>query len=93
MTGDQDRIPVATNGHRQPLPREDDGEGIAGTERPPASPTPEPPPSQPPDERGRTPSVNPVMGPPAFTATQIVAGFGVVASLILLVLGRRRRRG
>ena len=80
MSEGQGRIPVATNGHRHPL---------AG-EAPERAPEPEPEPAH---ERGRTPQVNPVMGPPAFTPTQIAVGFGLVASLIVLLLGRRRRRG
>jgi hypothetical protein len=79
MSDDKDRIPVATNGHRHPLKGE--------VPEPAPSPEPEPAP-----ERGRTPQVNPVMGPPAFTPTQIAVGFGLIASLIVLLLGRRRRR-
>jgi hypothetical protein len=88
MSDGQDRIPVATNGHRHPLRGEDRAEGVVGAERTPASSADEPAP-----ERGRTPQVNPVMGPPAFTPTQIAVGFGLIASLIVLLLGRRRRRG
>jgi hypothetical protein len=88
MSEDQDRIPVATNGHRHPLRGEDRAEGIVAAEPAPASAAPEPAP-----EGSRTPQVNPVMGPPAFTPTQIAVGFGLVASLIVLLLGRRRRRG
>jgi hypothetical protein len=88
MSEDQDRIPVATNGHRHPLRGEDRAEGSVAPEPAPASTGPEPTPAG-----GRTPQVNPVMGPPAFTPTQIAVGFGLVASLIVLLLGRRRRRG
>ena len=87
MSDDKDRIPVATNGHRHPLTGEDRAEGVVGAERAPSSLADASPP-----ERGRTPQVNPVMGPPAFTPTQIAVGFGLVASLIVLLLGRRRRR-
>ena len=80
MSEGQDRIPVATNGHRHPLR----GEAHAPEPAPAHEPAP---------ERGRTPQVNPVMGPPAFTPTQIAVGFGLIASLIVLLLGRRRRRG
>ena len=88
MSEGRDRIPVATNGHRHPLHGEDQDEGVRGTDSAPASPAPESA-----ARRGRTPQVNPVVGPPAFTPTQIAVGFGVIASLILLLLGRRRRRG
>ncbi len=65
-----------------------EGVGAPGAE--PAAPAPV---AEPPTSRGRTPQVNPVMGPPAFTPAQIAVGFGLVASLVLLLLGRRRRRG
>ena len=96
MSGGGDRIPVATNGHRHPLRGEEDA-AVAGAERATApsgspgsagSPALEPAPGG-----GRTPQLNPVIGPPAFTLTQFAVGFGVVASLILLLIGRRRRRG
>ena len=88
MSQGDDRIPVATNGHRRPL--RDAGE-IEGEHAPGGGPATATPASEAP-RPGRTPHVNPVMGPPAFTPTQVAVGFGLVASLILLLLGRRRRR-
>ena len=91
MSDGGDRIRVATNGHRHPLRGEAEDAAIVGA--PAVLESPASPAFEPDTGRGRTPQVNPVMGAPAFTPTQVAVGFGLVASLILLLLGRRRRRG
>ncbi len=80
MSKTDDRIPVPTNGHRPPA--------TAG--RPTAAPAPAPPPA------AAAPSAHDdeAAGEPKmlFTPGQAAVGFGIIAGLILLVLGRRRGR-
>jgi hypothetical protein len=73
----EDRVAVPTNGHRPAL-----SEGDAALDLADAS-----------DLGGGTPSFSmPTVRPtiPTVSPTQAAVGFGIVAALILLVLGRRR---
>jgi hypothetical protein len=78
MSHETDRVPVPANGHG---PRLTETLTPAG---PDAAPTAKAGPGaeRPPDVTEST---------PAFTPTQLAVGFGIVASLILLIAGRRRR--
>jgi len=82
MSGPPDRIPVPTNGHR-PVPAHGPEGGPARGSAEPTVPAPRPTRSGPtaPDLRI------------AVTPATAAAGFGVLAAIILLILGRRRRRG
>ena len=83
MSREDDRIPVPTNGHRPPLALEAEATGAAAAAR-----------GAPLDE-----AVDPTI-PVASrrgiaidaTPAQLAVGAGVIASLILLLLGARRRR-
>ena len=83
-----DRVAVPTNGHRPALhddaldsPHHDaSGSGDRRTE--PGS-----------AERERVSSSPPPPALPTMTASQIVAGVGVLAAVALVLLGRRRGRG
>ena len=87
MSSEDDRIPVPTNGRRpKPVPTEPAlgpaaALSAALAEAQPASQAAEPSPA----------AAGPVTV--AFTPTQLAVGFGIVASLVLLVAGRIRRRG
>jgi hypothetical protein len=79
MTRPEDQVAVPTNGHR---PHLDDDAAVAdpdaSTDLGAGSPS------------FGIPSLRPVV--PNITSTQAAVGFGIVAALILLVLGRRRGR-
>ena len=86
MSGPGDRIPVPTNGHRPSIARVTDA----------------PPPAGAPPEGGAArptvPAPRPARGGPtapdlriAVTPATAAAGFGVLAAIIVLLLGRRRR--
>jgi hypothetical protein len=83
-----DRVAVPTNGHRPTLhddaldsPQHDAaGSGHQAAEPESAEPRP-----------AETTSSSPTM--PTMTASQVVAGVGVLAAVALLLLGRRRGRG
>ena len=79
MSKTADRIPVPTNGHRPP----------AAADRPTAAPAPAPPPAAAPSAHDDEAAGEPKM---LFTPGQAAVGFGIIAGLILLVLGRRRGR-
>lgn len=78
MSQDTERIPVPTNG-TGPKPPAATGPGT------PAAPGTE--------RRGAPPGVVPRDQTVAFTPNQLAAGFGIVAGLLLLFVGARRRRG
>ena len=85
MTTPSDRIAVPTNGHRAPL-----ADGPPVEPPPPADPTPPtatPPKGSRPIEIVDTPAPRIVITP-----GQAAVGFSIVASLIVLLLGRRRSR-
>ena len=92
MSPADDRIPVPTNGHHPPLP--DAATPEAATPET-AAPTRSPSASS----AATTPTVDETTGRPAIevnvTPTQLAVGFGILAGLALIVLGRRRggRRG
>ncbi|HET8784759.1 MAG TPA: hypothetical protein VFM38_03930 [Candidatus Limnocylindrales bacterium] len=73
-----DRVAVPTNGHRPAL--KDDA---LDAPRHDASPS---------EDRPSAPGPAPA-ATPSFTPGQVIAGFGIVAALALLLLGRRRGRG
>ena len=77
MSGDPDRIAVPTNG-KSPHPVAAPLPPLRGE-----SPTAEPP-------RAFNPTDPALLG--AVSPKQLAIGFGIVASLILLALGRSRRR-
>jgi hypothetical protein len=76
MSPPNDRVAVPTNGHRPAMSDHDE----PGTERGTATP----------------PTITPDRGPraivPAVSPGQLAAGFGIIAALILLIIGRRRGR-
>ena len=80
MSGDTDRIAVPTNGH---TPR-------AFEASPDQAPTTQPDAIQPPDP---VPTVTSSEMTVSVTPAQIAVGFGVIAGIILMVLGRRAGRG
>jgi hypothetical protein len=87
MSESEDRIPVPTNGHHRLAPEGDgpgspasDGATVVADDLDPPSPT------DPIDEATDAPRI--VVTPGQATAV----GFGIVAGLVLLVLGRRRGR-
>ena len=79
MSPPDDRVAVPTNGHRKAMP-ENEETTLLGTER----------------GAGTSPAVTSDRGPranvPALSPGQLAAGFGIIAALILLVIGRRRGR-
>ena len=81
MSPSGDRVAVPTNGHHPAMPQgASDADPTAATDLGAGPPGVE--------ERGARSTV-PVVSP-----AQLAAGFGIIAALILLVLGRRRgRRG
>jgi len=81
MSGPGDRIPVPTNGHHPPLGRGPEGHPDAAG---PASTTA-------PRPARRVPAAPDLRI--AVTPATAAAGFGVLAAIILLILGRRRRGG
>jgi hypothetical protein len=91
MTTPSDRIAVPTNGHRAPLT----------TEPPPPEPPADPPtPAEPQPPTAASPKgsrpieiVDPTSPRITITPGQAAVGFSVIASLIVLLLGRRRGRG
>lgn len=83
MSPPDDRVAVPTNGHRPAMSDQErsiDPTALPGTERGAAT----------------TPTVPSDRGPraivPAVSPGQLAAGFGIIAAVILLVLGRRRSR-
>ena len=78
MSSSADRVAVPTNGHRPAL--QDDALESPHHD---ASPS-EDRPSAPRPASAATPSLTP---------NQLIAGFGIMAALALLLLGRRRGRG
>jgi len=74
-----DRVAVPTNGHHPAM-----SEGVADAD-PAATTNPGAGPPDVDESGGRSPV-------PAISPVQLAAGFGVIAALILLVLGRRRGR-
>ena len=93
MSRADDRIPVPGNGHGPPIDAP-----VPDTARAPdraAAAAPESAVSEPtaPDPTAPEPAV--VVRPETtvvFTPGQLAVGFGIVASIILFVVGRRRRR-
>jgi hypothetical protein len=90
MSNTEDRIPVPTNGHHR-LPSESEAlaspDSAAATVREPADEGLDAPsPTDPIDEATDAPRI--VVTPGQATAV----GFGILAGLALLVLGRRRSR-
>ena len=80
MSSENDRIPVPTNGRRpKPIPTEP---ALGPAAALPAALAAEPSPAAP----AAPPTV-------AFTPTQLAVGFGILASLVVFVAGRIRRRG
>jgi hypothetical protein len=71
-----DRVAVPTNGHRPALPDHDEPATERGTATPPMI----------------TPDRGPRAIVPAVSPGQLAAGFGIIAAVILLILGRRRGR-
>lgn len=84
MSQDTERIPVPTNGTGRTSPAAT-GAGTPGTPGTPVMPGTE--------RRGAPPGVVPRDQTVAFTPNQLAAGFGIVAGLLLLFVGARRRRG
>ncbi len=84
MNDSEDRIAVPTNGHRPPLSTEAPAAAALDPAlTAPAATAPAPAGGLSTDELRV-----------AFTPGQVAAGFGIIAALILLVVGRRRgRRG
>ena len=83
MSRAHDRIPVPGNGHG---PSIDAPDPAAATD--PAAPDPS---SQPTAPDPAAPLIRPETTV-VFTPGQLAVGFGIVASIILFVVGRRRRR-
>ena len=79
MSPSDDRVAVPTNGHHPAMP-DDEPTAALGTER----------------GTGTTPTATTDRGPrasvPAVSPGQLAAGFGIIAALIVLILGRRRGR-
>jgi hypothetical protein len=85
MNSDPDRIAVPTNG-RGPhaVPAVDDAASSSGSPGSPGSPA---------SRRGVPPELDlsdDLSGP--FSSRQMIVGFGIIASLVLLLIGRARRR-
>ena len=86
MNPETDRVPVPTNGrgphpHAPTIPADDVPAGaVAGNG--PAGPAA--------TDGGAPPATEPII---AFTPTQLAVGFGILASLIVLLVRSRRRRG
>ena len=82
MSPDTDRIPVPTNGHHPPLAA-DLAPAVAGGVAPASAP----------DADRSDAEIKVAAGPSVeinVTPTQLAVGLGIVAGLVLLVLGRRR---
>ncbi len=89
MSPSGDRVAVPTNGHHPAL-SEHPTDAVVGADADLDATAATDPGAGPPavDQRGARSTV------PAVTPVQFAAGFGIIAALILLVLGRRRgRRG
>jgi hypothetical protein len=71
-----DRVAVPTNGHRPAMSEHEAPDTERGTATPPTI----------------TPDRSPRASVPAVSPGQIAAGFGIIAAVILLVIGRRRGR-
>ena len=82
MSRADDRIPVPGNGHGPPIDAPDPAAATAPAPDPSSRPTA--PDAAAPLVRPETTIV--------FTPGQLAVGFGIVASIILFVVGRRRRR-
>lgn len=79
MSNSLDPVPVPTNGHRPPLASDE----VTPSEEPAAAAAPSAP-AAPATDEFRV----------AVSPGQLAAGFGIIAALILLVVGRRRgKRG
>ena len=78
MSQDTERIPIPTNG-TGPKPPGATGPGTSA-----AAAT---------ERRGASADVVPRDQTVAFTPNQLAAGFGILAGLLLLFVGARRRRG
>jgi hypothetical protein len=74
-----DRVAVPTNGHRKAMPENEQTTPV-GTERGSGTPT------------AVTSDRGPRANVPAVSPGQLAAGFGIIAALILLFIGRRRGR-
>ena len=88
MSNESDRIPVPTNGHERTRPSRRTPRAASRPRRRTARP--------PPDRDAVADPATKVTSPEldvAVTPAQLAVGFGVVAGLVLLVLGGRRRRG
>ena len=93
MSSEDDRIPVPTNGRRpKPVPAES-ALGPAAAQPAGAALPASPPAASPAAPAHPSPAVPAALPTVAFTPTQLAVGFGIVASLVLLVAGRIRRRG
>ena len=81
MSPQDDRVAVPTNGHQPAIGDEEGVEvgAIRGTERGTATPRSAPSSA----DRAAIPTVSP---------GQLAVGFGIIAAVILLLLGRRRGR-
>jgi hypothetical protein len=84
MNPETDRVPVPTNG-RGPHSPEETG-SPAKTAARPTAPAGSPPAADPATPAGSDPRI--VVSP-----TQLAVGFGIIASLVLVLVGRRRRGG
>ena len=87
MSGDTDRIAVPTNGHK---PRPSRRKARPAAEAPVLASTTPPAAIETPDRATKVTSPEMTV---SVTPAQIAVGFGVIAGIILLVLGRRRGRG
>ena len=76
MTRPTDRVGAPTNGHRPRLSDDEAHVRSDATELGAGAPS-----FQPPDIRAQVPNITP---------TQAAVGFGIVAAIILFLLGRRR---
>lgn len=95
MSSEDDRIPVPTNGRRPKPVTAAPALGQAAVL--PAAQAAEPSPAAPAAAVAPAATVAPAApaAPPTvvFTPTQLAVGFGILASLVVLVAGRIRRRG
>ncbi|HET9083637.1 MAG TPA: hypothetical protein VFN41_04475 [Candidatus Limnocylindrales bacterium] len=78
MSSSADRVSVPTNGHRPAF--KDDALDSPHDDASPA-------------EDGSSEPLSSSTATPSFTPGQVIAGFGIVAALAVLLLGRRRGRG
>ncbi len=87
MNRETDRIPVPTNGH---TPRASRRKTSAAAKTQAVVTAPPPPPVRLPGPVARVTSPEPTV---SVTPAQVAVGFGMIAGIILLALGRRRGRG